>query len=292
MRDGRVVGAGATREIDQRQLTNLMVGRKLAEIDADLASVQKVAGATDSGAVTLSLRDLSDSRLLRGVSFDLHAGEILGLAGLMGAGRSEVAEAIFGIRPAVGTIEIAGQPFEDRTPDAAKARGVALVSEDRRADQVFAGRSVRENLTSTILGSLKIGWGFLSVARQRERADALTREYDIRHPGVEAPMVALSGGNHQKCVISRWLETNPAIIILDEPTKGIDVGAKADIHRLISRLAASGLSVLLISSDLPELLAVSHRILVMHKGHVVGQLDHSQFDPARVVHMASTGLAA
>jgi inositol transport system ATP-binding protein len=292
LRDGRVVGVGAPREIDRRRLTNLMVGRELAKIDADLASVQNGALSSESAAVTLSLRDVSDSRLLRGVTFDLHAGEVLGLVGLMGAGRSEVAEAIFGIHPAEGEIAVAGRPFEDRTPEAAQARGLALVSEDRRSDQIFPGRSVRENLTSTVLGSLKIGFGFLSAARQRERAQALARQYDIRHPGVETPMVALSGGNQQKSVIARWLATGPAVIILDEPTKGIDVGAKAEIHRLISKLAASGLSVLLISSDLPELLAISHRILVMHKGRIVGQLDRSQFDPARVVHMASTGLAA
>jgi ABC-type sugar transport system ATPase subunit len=292
LRDGQVVGAGAPSEIDRRRLTNLMVGRELAKIDADLASVHNAAPASQSAPVTLSLRDISDSRLLRGVTFDLHVGEVLGLAGLMGAGRSEVAEAIFGIHPANGEIAIAGHPFEDRTPEAAQARGLALVSEDRRSDQIFPGRSVRENLTSTVLGSFEIGFGFMSAARQRERAEELTREYDIRHPGVEAPMVALSGGNQQKCVIARWLATGPAVIILDEPTKGIDVGAKAEIHRLISKLAASGLSVLLISSDLPELLAISHRILVMHKGRIVGQLDRGQFDPARVVHMASTGLAA
>ena len=165
-----------------------------------------------------------------------------------------------------------------------------MVSEDRRSDQIFPGRSVRENLTSAVLGSLKTGFGFLSAAQQRKRAEALARQYDIRHPGVETPMVALSGGNQQKSVIARWLVTDPAVIILDEPTKGIDVGAKAEIHRLIGKLAASGLSVLLISSDLPELLAISHRILVMHKGRIVGQLDRGQFDPAKVVHMASTGL--
>ena len=169
---------------------------------------------------------------------------------------------------------------------------MALVSEDRRADQIFAGRSVRENLTSTILGSLTLVAGYLSSARQRNRAAALTREYGIRHPGLEAPMVALSGGNQQKCVIARWLAAKPAIIILDEPTKGIDVGAKAEIHRLIGRLAAAGLSVLLISSDLPELLALSHRILVMHKGRIVGELERAQFDPATIVHMASTGTTA
>jgi len=292
LRDGRVVGSGTPREIDQHRLTNLMVGRELAKIDADLSSIQSAAVSSAAADVTVSLRDVSDSRILRGVSFDLHEGEILGLAGLMGAGRSEVAEAIFGIHPAEGKIEVAGRAFDDRSPQAAQARGLAFVSEDRRADQVFAGRSVRENLTSAILGTLKNGLGFLSATRQRERATALSGEYGVRHPGLEAPMVALSGGNQQKCVIARWLGTHPSAIILDEPTKGIDVGAKADIHRLIGRLAASGLSVLLISSDLPELLTLSHRILVMHKGRVVGQLGRDQFEPAKVVHMASTGLAA
>jgi inositol transport system ATP-binding protein len=293
LRDGRVVGTGTPRQISQTQLTSLMAGRELAEIDADLASEQRAAASrAAAAAVRMRVRDLSDSGLLRGVTFELHAGEILGLGGLMGAGRSEVAEAIFGIHPADGAIEIDGQLFDHRTPATAQARGLALVSEDRRADQIFAGRSVRENLTSTILDSLTQAAGYLSSARQQDRAMAMTREYGIRHPGLEAPMIALSGGNQQKCVIARWLAGQPAIIILDEPTKGIDVGAKAEIHRLISRLAAAGRSVLLISSDLPELLALSHRILVMHKGRIVGGLKREQFDPATIVHMASTGTAA
>ena len=293
LRDGRVVGTGTPQQINQTQLTSLMVGRELAELDADLASAQRAAAARAAVApVTMRVQDLSDSRMLRGVTFELRAGEILGLGGLMGAGRSQVAEAIFGIHSADGTVEIGGQPFENRTPAAAQARGLALVSEDRRADQIFAGRSVRENLTSTILGSLTRAAGYLSPSRQRDRATAMTREYGVRHPGLEAPIVALSGGNQQKCVIARWLAGQPAIIILDEPTKGIDVGAKAEIHRLISRLATAGLSVLLISSDLPELLALSHRILVMHKGRIVGGLEHEQFDPVVMVHMASTGTTA
>jgi ABC-type sugar transport system ATPase subunit len=293
LRDGRMVGTGTPQQISQTQLTSLMVGRELAEIDADLAFEQRAAASRAAAApVRMRVRDLSDPRLLRGVTFELRAGEILGLGGLMGAGRSEVAEAIFGIHPADGAIEIDGQLYDHRTPASAQARGLALVSEDRRADQTFAGRSVRENLTSTILDSLTQAAGYLSSARQQDRAMAMTREYGIRHPGVESPIVALSGGNQQKCVIARWLAGKPAIIILDEPTKGIDVGAKAEIHRLISRLAAAGLSVLLISSDLPELLALSHRILVMHKGQIVGGLKREQFDPAAIVHMASTGTTA
>lgn len=293
LRDGRVVGSGTPQEIQQAQLTTLMVGRELEEMDATLASERDRAAAHAKAApVTVSVRDLRDSRLLNGVSFDLRAGEILGLGGLMGAGRSQVAEAIFGLHPATGTVEIKGKVFEQRTPAAAVARGLALVSEDRRADQIFPGRSVRENLTSTILKSLTQLAGVLSPTRQGDAAAAMTRDYGVRHPGLEAPMVALSGGNQQKCVIARWLAGNPSVIILDEPTKGIDVGAKAEIHRLIGKLAAAGLSVLLISSDLPELLALSHRILVMHKGRLVGGLERTEFDPTRIVHMASTGAAA
>ncbi len=292
LRDGRLVGTGTPEELHRKQLTNLMVGRELAEVDTDLAASQQAAQASAVSDVIMQVRDIADAGLLHGVTFNLHAGEILGLGGLMGAGRSEVAQAIFGILPAEGTVEIRGQPFENRSPEAAKARGLALVSEDRRSDQIFPGRSVRENLTSAITDLLSFGGWLLSPSRQRRRAAELARAYGVRFPGLEAPMVALSGGNQQKCVIARWLATNPAICILDEPTKGIDVGAKAEIHLLVAKLAASGLGVLLISSDLPELLALSHRILVMHKGRVVGELPRAQFDPVAIVHMASTGVAA
>jgi len=291
LRDGRVVGTGTPQQIDQAHLTTLMVGRELEEIDQSLASERDLAAANSKAApVTVRVRNLRDSRLLNGVTFDLHAGEILGLGGLMGAGRSQVAEAIFGLHPATGAVEVKGQLFEHRTPAAALARGLALVSEDRRADQIFPGRSVRENLTSTIIKSLTQAVGYLSPYQQRDQALKMVSNYGVRHPGLEASMVALSGGNQQKCVIARWLAGQPAVIILDEPTKGIDVGAKAEIHRLIGKLAGSGLSVLLISSDLPELLALSHRILVMHKGRLVGGLERPQFDPTAVVHMASTGI--
>lgn len=290
LRDGRIVGEGTPKSIDERQLTNMMVGRELAETNAELEA--KVARPAPQGAPVLRVTDLADGGALRGVSFELHRGEILGLGGLMGAGRSEVAESLFGIREAQGQVDIAGLPFENRTPAGAQARGLALVSEDRRKDQIFPGRSVRENLSSTIINALTSAAGYLSPTRQRARAEVMTREYHIRHPSLEAPMTALSGGNQQKCIIARWLAADPSVIILDEPTKGIDVAAKAEIHRLIVGLASKGLSVLLISSDLPELLALSHRILVMHKGRIAGGLDHARFDPAAVIHMASTGIAA
>jgi ABC-type sugar transport system ATPase subunit len=292
LRDGRVVGTGTPQEIDRKQLTTLMVGRELAEVDTDLASSQQVAARHTTTDVMLRVHDITDEGLLDGVSFEVRAGEILGLAGLMGAGRSEVAQVVFGIRSAEGMVEIRGRPFKGRTPEKAKASGVALVSEDRRADQIFAGLSVRENLTSAILDMLKGVAGFVSPRRQRTRAGELARSLSVRYPGLEAPMVALSGGNQQKCVIARWLATQPTICILDEPTKGIDVGSKAEIHLLVGRLAAEGRAVLLISSDLPELLALSHRILVMHKGRIVGGLERHQFDPVTVVRMASAGTAA
>lgn len=290
LRDGRIVGTGTPQEISENQLTNMMVGRELAETNADIAS--ELSHADAHRATVMRVEDLADGSMLGGVSFELHAGEILGLGGLMGAGRSQVAEAIFGIRAAQGRIEIDGQPFEHRTPAAAQARGLALVSEDRRADQIFPGRSVRENLTSTVLTALTTVAGYMSPGRQRDQANDLAQEHHVRYPSLEAPMIALSGGNQQKCIIARWLSCKPTIVILDEPTKGIDVAAKAEIHRLIVQLASAGLSVLLISSDLPELLALSHRILVMHKGRIVGGLERSEFDPAAVVHMASTGIAS
>ena len=291
LRDGCIVGEGTPEEIDEQHLTKLMVGRELEEIDIGLAAQRDAAALESKSApVVLRVRDLNDSKMLNGVSFDLRAGEILGLGGLMGAGRSQVAEAIFGLNAAAGSVEIDGAIFEGRTPATAMGRGLALVSEDRRADQIFPGRSVRENLTSTVLGSIARIGGYLSSNLQSRQASVMAEELGVRHPGLEAAMVALSGGNQQKCVIARWLAGNPSVLILDEPTKGIDVGAKAEIHRLIGTLAGNGLCVLLISSDLPELLALSHRILVMHKGRLVGGLDRPQFNPTKIVHMASTGI--
>ncbi|MCB1486592.1 MAG: sugar ABC transporter ATP-binding protein [Bauldia sp.] len=292
LRDGRVVGSGTPAEIDERQLTMMMVGRELAEVDEDLAASHERAARAGKRDPVLRVSGLRDARLLQDISFELAPGEILGLAGLMGSGRSEVAEAVFGISEAEGEVEIAGEAFSERTPQAAKARGVALVSEDRRADQVFAGRSVRENLTSAIIDTLSGAGSYLRPSTQREEAARMAEAYAVRHPGLEAPFVSLSGGNQQKCIIARWLATKPRICILDEPTKGIDVGAKADIHRLVAQLAEQGLGVLLISSDLPELLALSHRILVMHKGRIVGGLDRADFNPAAVLQMASLGKAA
>ncbi|MBX3566468.1 MAG: sugar ABC transporter ATP-binding protein [Rhizobiaceae bacterium] len=292
LRDGQMVGSGTPSEIDEKSLTKLMVGRELAEVDTELADSYLRASRAGPREPVLKVRDLSDDKLLNGVDLDLAPGEILGLAGLMGSGRSEVAQAIFGISEAQGVVEIAGERFESRTPQTAKAKGIALVSEDRRADQVFAGRSVRENLTSAIIDKLAAATGLLRPASQRTHAAEMAGAYAVRHPGLEAPIVSLSGGNQQKCIIARWLATEPRICILDEPTKGIDVGAKAEIHRLVAQLAEKGLGVLLISSDLPELLALSHRVLVMHKGHVVGGLERGEFSPAAILRMASTGKAA
>jgi ABC-type sugar transport system ATPase subunit len=292
LRDGRMVGSGTREEIDEKQLTKLMVGRELAEIDTELAASHQRASQAGKREPILRVHDLKDAKLLNGVSFELAAGEILGLAGLMGSGRSEVAQAIFGISDAEGFVEIAGESFRERNPETAKLRGVALVSEDRRADQVFAGRSVRENLTSAIVDKLAGTAGLLSPRAQRMRAAEMANTHGVRHPGLHAPVVSLSGGNQQKCIIARWLATMPRICILDEPTKGIDVGAKAEVHRLVAQLAEEGLGVLLISSDLPELLALSHRVLVMHKGHIVGGLERADFSPAAVLQLASMGKAA
>jgi ABC-type sugar transport system ATPase subunit len=287
LRDGRVVGTGTRTDIPQERLTRLMVGRDLAAMMAPPHPVGEDA------PVLLEASHLSDGAMVHDVSFSLRAGEILGIAGLMGAGRSEVAEMLLGLRRGQGSIKLRGQPFERRSPQAAMEHGLVLVSEDRRRDQAFLGRAVRENLTASVLQRLASGVsGRLPLDRERSSAADAAATFGIHHPGLEAFMLALSGGNQQKTIIARWLQTEPRVCILDEPTKGVDVGARADMYRLIRERAADGVAFLLISSDMPELLGLAHRLIVLHKGRIAGELPRSEAEPHRILAMASTGRAA
>jgi ABC-type sugar transport system ATPase subunit len=287
LRDGRVVGTGTPQEIPREMLTRLMVGRDLA------ASVTTPPALSGDAPVMLEVEQLSDGALVQQVSFRLRAGEILGLAGLMGAGRSEVAEILLGLRRGTGSVTLAGHEFASRSPRAAMERGLVLVSEDRRRDQAFLGRAIRENLTVPVLPRMAAGpLGLLSPEHERASATRTAATFRVRHPGLEAFMLALSGGNQQKAIVGRWLQCEPRVCILDEPTKGVDIGARAEMHRLIRERAATGVAFLLISSDLPELIGLSHRVLVLHKGHIVGELPRAQAESHRVLALASTGKAA
>jgi rhamnose transport system ATP-binding protein len=265
LRDGESVGTCSVKDTNETTLIKLMVGREISQIFP-------LAESTPGEAV-LSLKNLGCAGGgVKYVSFDIRAGEILGLAGLVGAGRTELARTIFGITPAdAGEIFLRGENIEINSPQAAVARGIAYVPEDRRRHGVILEMPIAQNMTMAIHRRIFPGtWLRFGV----ERACALDfiRQLDVRAYGPEAPGHSLSGGNQQKVSLARWLATKPKVLILDEPTQGVDVGAKSEIHKIIRRLAKDGLAVLMISSDLPEILGMSDRIAVMRGGTIAAML--------------------
>ena len=208
--------------------------------------------------------------VVRNVTFDVHAGEIVGLAGLMGAGRTELARAIFGAEPCTGRILIDGHDVRIDAPRDAITAGIGFVTEDRKREGLLLDRPVRENVVLPILKRLSRG-GFVNRAKEHGTATAAVHELQIRTPSVEQHARHLSGGNQQKVVLAKWLATGARILLLDEPTRGVDAGAKQEIHALIAALASRGTAIVLISSELPEVLALSDRVLVMREGRIAGQ---------------------
>jgi ABC-type sugar transport system ATPase subunit len=238
------------------------------------------------------VRDLGDSELVAGVSFDIREGEIFGLAGLMGSGRTEVARAIFGLSSRTGDVMVHGSDLP-ADPRAAIRAGVAFVTEDRRDEGVYIHRPIRESFSSVVLPLRRPRFLGL-IDRRAELANAHDRAQEmtlVAPGGQEAVGGSLSGGNQQKVVLGKWLTASPRILILDEPTRGIDVGAKAEIYRILVRLAAEGMAVLLISSEMEEVLGLSHRVGVMARGRLAGIIDRPDFDQTRVIRMASGGAA-
>jgi ABC-type sugar transport system ATPase subunit len=278
LRDGRHVATRPTRDLTEAELVRLMIGRPQAEY---LPSPPSEA----AGAELLRVEGLSSPGLFHDVSFSLRAGEVLGLAGLVGAGRSEVAAALFGLdRAARGTVSVDGKPVRIRTPRQAIRLGLGLVPEDRKRQGLVLPASGVHNTSLPILRRLsRASW----IKRREERA--LAADYfgrlRVRTPSPETPVAGLSGGNQQKVVLARWLAARSRILMLDEPTRGVDVGAKAEIHALIADLAARGSAVLLISSELPELLSLSTRILVLRGGRLAGELDRSDATQDRLLRM-------
>jgi len=244
-------------------------------------------GEAEIGEVVLSVRDLALDGVFKGVSFDLRRGEILGIAGLIGAGRTNVAEAIFGVTPATaGEIRIDGIPVTISSPKTAMDHGLALLTEDRKASGLFLMHSVLENMQIASVRT-HTSSGFVRQGALNTLCTQLSDALRIKTPTLNETIGNLSGGNQQKALIARCLMTNPRILILDEPTRGIDVGAKAEIHRLISDLAAKGLAIIMISSEMPEILGMSDRIMVMHEGHVSGFLDRAEATQEKIMHLAA-----
>jgi rhamnose transport system ATP-binding protein len=267
------------RKGDENELIRLMVGRELAAVFPKRP--------VRPGEVVLELRGLSNREAgVRDVSLTLRQGEILGLAGLVGSGRTELAETLFGLRPASGgTIEIRGAPVHVDSPARAIAAGIGYVPEDRRRHGVVTELSIAANTTLASLVAVSRS-GFIDRSRENESAAKYVRDFRIRTPSVAAEVGSLSGGNQQKVALARWLSTTPSILVLDEPTQGVDVGAKAEIHGLMQNLVEQGLSILMISSELPEILGMSDRIAVMRGGTIAGTLARDEATPDRIMTLA------
>ncbi|HXU61261.1 MAG TPA: sugar ABC transporter ATP-binding protein [Polyangia bacterium] len=266
LRDGRHVLTAPARELDEGALVEAMIGRRLDQF------LPPPGPARAAGDVLLRVEGLSSPPRFRDVSFQVAAGEVVGLAGLVGAGRSEVARAIFGLDPdARGQVEVGGVPLPPGSPVAALRAGVGLVPEDRKRQGLVLDLSGQENVVLPILPEVA-RWGWLRPAAARARVEAAFARLKVKIPDLTTPAIGLSGGNQQKLVLAKWLAARCRMLILDEPTRGVDVGAKAEIHALIRELADAGTAILLITSELPELLALSTRFLVMRDGHLAGEL--------------------
>jgi ribose transport system ATP-binding protein len=280
MRDGKTVGSQQIAQVDRADVVRMMVGRELSEMYA--------ARDTEIGCPLLEVEHLSTPDLLDDVSFTLHQGEIVGLFGLLGSGRTDLARALFGVGPTPsGRAAIGGCPLTMRSPADSTQLGLGYVPEDRKQHGLILPMSVRENTTLVVLRALTRA-SLVRRGAERQVADRFIADLGIRTPSREQRVNNLSGGNQQKVVVAKWLASNPKVLILDEPTRGIDVGAKAEIHAIITELAERGVGILMISSELPEVLAMSDRVLVMHEGRLAGEFSRKDATEELVM-MAATG---
>ncbi|UOQ60464.1 sugar ABC transporter ATP-binding protein [Leucobacter rhizosphaerae] len=282
LRDGQQIETRPAEGLTAGEMIRLMVGRDLT----DIFPKREVP----IGDTVLAVEGLTRQGAFEDVSLHVRAGEIVGLAGLVGAGRTEVARAIFGLdRANAGTVHVDGAAVHARTPAQGTEAGIAYVPEDRKRDGIIPSASIKDNISLPVLSDLgRMGW--ISRPRERELAREQVATLGVSPPVIERAVDTLSGGNQQKVVIAKWLATQPKVLILDEPTRGVDVGAKADIHEIIGALAAAGTAILLISSELPEVLAVSDRIYVLHEGRISAEIARADADEATVMH-AATGEA-
>jgi ribose transport system ATP-binding protein len=281
MRDGRTVMTSRMADVDKLQLISAMLGRDLESVRTHATGFSATSGKT--GDEVLSAEGLQIGRKVRSARVEVRAGQIVGLAGLLGSGRTEVARAIFGADPPdAGTIRVMGQEVAPRQPSDAIALGVGYCSEDRKADGIIPDMSVRENITLGILPRLT-SMGVVDEAKQRAIVDKFMARLAIKASNVEQKIRELSGGNQQKVLLARWLCTNPKLLILDEPTRGIDVGAKAEIQSLIRELADQGLGVLMISSELEEIVEGADRVFVLSDGRTVADLPHAEANASAIM---------
>lgn len=278
LRDGAYVGTLEKSAMTQDAVVQMMIGRSVQEYFGDTAH-------RNFGKTMLSVQNLSSRNAFQDINFDIKAGEIVGFAGLVGAGRSEVAKAIFGLDPdATGTVRIDGQELALGSVKSSLRAGVGLVPEDRKRQGCVLGMSCRENISMAILDRIGRG-GFLDQKHEKTIAADYIGQLRVKTASVDAPVNSLSGGNQQKIVIAKWLARGGKLLIVDEPTRGVDVGAKAAIHALLDELAGNGLAIMLISSELPEVLNLSNRIMVMREGRLVGELAKAEASQEAVLRL-------
>ena len=281
MRDGATVSENPVTGTDLQKVIKEMVGRELTELFPKTEN--KIGG------VALEIKDLTNPAYFRNISFTVRHGEIVALAGLVGSGRSEVARAIFGIdKYTTGSVKVNGKDLAKGSPVAAMAEKIALVPEDRRQQGLFMIAGVNRNISMESFDRIK-GKIFLNFKKERALTEIWREKLSIKYESQSNPVESLSGGNQQKTVLAKWLATDPDILIVDEPTRGIDVGTKAEVHKLINAAAGEGKAVLMISSELPEVLGMADRIIVMREGHKVAELSRSEATQEKVIAAATTG---
>jgi inositol transport system ATP-binding protein len=294
LRDGRRVGSGSVGPLGIDDFVKLMVGRSQHQLFTRLGDERS------PGRVVLRVEGLSRSRdpvnphatVLSDISFDVRAGEILGIAGLMGAGRTEVARSIFGADPRdSGTISVDGSPVVIRSPIDAIRRGIGLVPEDRKQQALFLELAVRHNLAISSLKQLSWAKWFVSDRAEDELVERYRKVLDIRMASADTKIADLSGGNQQKVVLARWLALQPKVLIVDEPTRGIDVAAKAEVHQQLDALARSGIAIIAISSELPEILAISDRIITIREGRITGNVQRDNAQEETLMHLMAVDAA-
>lgn len=279
LRDGRYIGTEKTADVTPDQIIRMMVGRELGAMYP--------SKTTQVGSPLLEVQDLTLPNSKARNSFKLNQGEILGFAGLIGSGRSELARSVFGADSKVaGQIFLNGSPVDFRSPEDAIKHGLGYLPEDRKAAGLFLEMSIRLNIEAAVISKVSTN-GFLSPTKERTLAERYVQQLAISTPGIEQEVRRLSGGNQQKTLVAKWLAIKPNILIVDEPTRGIDVGAKKEIHFLLRQLAESGVGIIIISSELPEILGMSDRILVMHESAIVAEYTAEEATEEKIIRSAS-----
>lgn len=281
LKDGERVGTVAAKDVSIDQVIRMMVGRQLS-------AMFPPRGQRQIGDVVLKVENLNAGRRVRNVSFEVRAGEVVGLGGLVGSGRTEVARLIFGAdRMDSGSITLKGKPLNPRAPKDAVKAGIGLVPEDRKLQGVVLEKPIRTNATMARMSAVVNRAGFLRQGEERRLVNELGQSLRLKASSIDAPVTSLSGGNQQKVVLAKGLVKQPVLFILDEPTRGVDVGAKAEIYSIMRELTAQGVGIMMISSDLEEVLGISDRVIVLHESSVAGELSRDEVSEEAIMHLAT-----